>query len=212
MASKKFLSRIYSQNTYGNLQMFPLLLLLLPSIALMFVNPLIFLGIVVGYVIYVMLLKYGKMSYEQKYKVFRFIDATIYDIDWHKAIKGWIDLDISETYPLEIGRKDALRQKLREIKQKIEDNKKRRDDLTFLLKKLEKKQDSKNEKKPKKKEEAETPEPDFTEEFFDDDELDGMDLIENEVPVPIPPPIPEKEDKEKIKEKTEKETDILGLR
>lgn len=96
------IEKIFGEKTYYNLQVYPLMIMLIPCMVSMFINILFFLYLMIGYGIYAMVLKYGKISNEQKYKIYRYIDSTIYDIDWHKAIRGWIDVDISETYPLTI--------------------------------------------------------------------------------------------------------------
>lgn len=152
----KLANKIFSETTYYNLQVFPLMLMLIPSMLLIFVNIMIFFYMMLGYGVYVIALKYGKMNYEQKYKIYRFIDTTLYDIDYHKAIRGWIDVDISETYPLEMGDKDELKLKIKQTQKIIADYEKRRDDLKLILLEMQeevKKKGKKKKKKKKKKEE-----------------------------------------------------------
>lgn len=160
----RMMNKLLSEQVYYNLQTMPLMFMLMPILWLLLIDITYVFWIFFGYGIWIVTLKYLKMSYEERFKIYRYLYSIVYDIDHHKPVTGWIDIDVSETYPIELGEKDKRTIEIAHINKKIETLKKKKDTLLnqFSVLKLSKKSLKKKKKSKKTKEDP----------FYDEDRQD----------------------------------------
>jgi len=133
---RRFVNWLLSENVYSALMVYPALLLVPTMLFLMLLEVLSFIimiFIVVGYIVYMVALKYLKIIYQEKYKVYLYIFAIVYDVDYRKPSTGWIVIDSTETYPIEIGTKDQIILERKMIKEELNTLYAKKRNLTNLM-------------------------------------------------------------------------------
>lgn len=132
---ERLMTRLLAQQTYYNLQTWPLIAIVMSSFFLLAINIFYIVYAFLGYFAYLVFLKYLKMSYEERFKIYRFIQSIVYDIDFHKPIAGYIDIDVAETYPIELSGRDKRTLEIAQLSKSILDLKDKKANLIqqFIL-------------------------------------------------------------------------------
>jgi len=132
----KFVKKILSEDVYSGLMVYPAMLIAPTMFMLIILQVLSFMLMVffvVGYIVYMVGLKYLKIIYQEKYKIYLYLFSIVYDVDFRKPSVGWIVIDSTETYPIELGIKDEILAEKKQIKKELSNLLQKKKNLSRLL-------------------------------------------------------------------------------